>query len=254
MRIQKIYPIASLLWLASVMTQPLVSQTPPSGGPGGAAPATGPTITLAPGLNPVPDYGGLTVPPPAQKIPEGFTSLFNGVDLTGWHISHTARHGHTPDFHVAHGMILGTQNPLGGGGLLLSDKKYRNFEFYMEAKPDWGDDSGVFFRCTESGAAYQITMDFLPGGTMGRLIQEGGITLKSRGRPRPGRLGAEPGAHRALPAAAAADPIWACRSGSTKTGTRCAFASRATSRTSPSGSTINKSAMRPTLRTARSVG
>jgi hypothetical protein len=183
MRIHKICPIASLFWLASVMTQPLVSQTPPSGGQGGAPAAAGPTAVLAPGLNPVPDYRGLTVPPPPQKIPDGFTSLFNGVDLTGWHISRTARHGLTPDFHVAQGMILGTQSPLGGGGLLLTDKKYKNFEFYMEAKPDWGDDSGVFFRCTEEGAAYQITMDFLPGGTMGRLIQEGGITLKLAGAP-----------------------------------------------------------------------
>src|SRR6185436_13163681 len=51
----------------------------------------------------------------------------------------------------------------------------RNFEFYMEVKPDWGNDSGFFFRTTESGAAYQITLDYLPGGSMGRLISEGGI-------------------------------------------------------------------------------
>jgi len=186
MRIHKIYPIAALLWLASVWTLPLVPQTPPVGARGGAAAATGPTIILAPGLNPVPNYGDLTVPPPPQKIPDRFTSLFNGVNLTGWHISRTARHGHSPDFHVAHGMILGTQRPLGGGGLLITDKKYRNFEFYMEAKPDWNNDSGVFLRTTENGAAYQVTMDFLPGGTMGRLIQEGGLTLKLAGAPAPG--------------------------------------------------------------------
>jgi hypothetical protein len=60
----------------------------------------------------------------------------------------------------------------------------------MEAKPDWGNDSGVFFRCTEEGAAYQITMDYLPRGTMGRLIAEGGITVKLEGAA--GR-GATPG-------------------------------------------------------------
>jgi hypothetical protein len=184
-RIHKIYPVASLLWLASVVTLPLLPQTAPSGARGAAA-ASGPTIVLSPGLNPVPNYGDLTVSPPPQKIPEGFTSLFNGVNLSGWHISHVARHGHAPDFHVAHGMILGTQNPLGGGGLLITDKKYRNFEFYMEVKPDWGNDSGVFLRTTEDGAAYQVTMDFLPGGTMGRLIQEGGLTLKLAGAAAPG--------------------------------------------------------------------
>lgn len=148
----------------------------PAPAPAPAAPA-GPQITLAPGLRPVPDYRKNVVEPPAPKIPEGFTSLFNGKDLTGWHISKQARHGLTPDFHVAQGMILGTQRPFGSGGLLITDKKYRDFEFYMEVKPDWGNDSGIFFRTTESGAAYQITLDYLPGGSMGRMISEGGISF-----------------------------------------------------------------------------
>src|SRR5581483_9495519 len=114
-------------------------------GTGQGTPPAGPTITLGPGLNPVPDYREAKVDPLPANIPAGFTSIFNGKDLSGWHISKTARHGTTPDFHVAYGMILGTQNPLGRGGLLITDKKYRNFEFYMEANPDWGCDSGVFF-------------------------------------------------------------------------------------------------------------
>jgi hypothetical protein len=142
-----------------------------------AAPSTPaqPQIQLAPGLREVPDYRALVAEAPAPKIPEGFTSIFNGKDLTGWHVSTTARHGVQPDYHVAHGMILGTQRPLGSGGLLITDRKYRNFELYLEVKPDWGNDSGIFFRTTETGAAYQITMDYLPGGSMGRLIGEGGI-------------------------------------------------------------------------------
>ena len=134
-----------------------------------------PQITLAPGLRPVPDYRKVSAEPPPPVVPEGFTSIFNGRDLSGWHVSKTARHGVTPDFHVAHGMILGTQRPLGGGGLLLTDRRYGNFELHMEVKPDWGNDSGIFFRTSEEGVAYQITMDYLPGGSMGRLIGEGGI-------------------------------------------------------------------------------
>ena len=163
----------------------------------GAAPA-GPTITLGPGLNPVPDYREAKVDPPPANIPAGFTSIFNGKDLSGWHISKTARHGTTPDFHVAYGMILGTQSPLGRGGLLITDKKYRNFEFYMEANPDWGCDSGVFFRTTETGVAYQITMDYLAGGSMGRLISEGGFQVT-----RPGAAPAGAGGARGAAAGAA---------------------------------------------------
>jgi hypothetical protein len=143
-----------------------------------------PQITLGPGLREVPDYRAVSIDPPAPKVPDGFTPIFNGRDLTGWHISKEARHGVQPDFHVSHGMILGTQKPLGSGGLLLTDTKYKNFELYFEAKPDWGCDSGVFFRTTETGVAYQITMDYLAGGSMGRMIGEGGIQVGPAGRGR----------------------------------------------------------------------
>ncbi len=144
-----------------------------------------PTITLGPGLTPVPDYNQVNVPDPAPQVPEGFAALFNGKDLSGWHVSKTARHGHTPEFRVVHGVLVGTQHPYARGGMLVTDKKYRNFELTLEAKPDWGCDSGIFFRATESGAAYQITMDYLGtgNGNLGRMIGEGGISLAGgRGR------------------------------------------------------------------------
>jgi hypothetical protein len=105
-------------------------------------------------------------------IPEGFTSIFNGKDLTGWHVSKTNHHGTTPDYRVVHGMIVGNQNPIDKGGILLTDKKYKNFEVYMEIKPDWGNDSGLFLRSSEAGEAYQITLDYLPGGSMGGIYGE----------------------------------------------------------------------------------
>ncbi|MEO8482934.1 MAG: DUF1080 domain-containing protein [Acidobacteriota bacterium] len=178
---------------AQQAAQPAVSTAP-----------AGPQITLAPGLRPVPDYRKNVVEPPEPKIPAGFTALFNGKDLSGWHISKEARHGLTPDFHVSQGMILGTQRPFGSGGLLITDRKFRDFEFYMEVKPDWGNDSGIFFRTTEAGAAYQITMDYLPNGSMGRMISEGGITFGA-GRaagPAGPATGAPPSPVPAAPAAA----------------------------------------------------
>jgi hypothetical protein len=103
---------------------------------------------------------------PLPKIPIGFTPIFNGKDLTGWHISKTNHHGTTPDYHVLHGVVIGTQQPLGKGGILLTDKKYKNVEVYMEVKPDWGCDSGLFFWTDEDGGGYQVMLDYLPGGTM----------------------------------------------------------------------------------------
>jgi hypothetical protein len=106
------------------------------------------------------------------KIPEGFTPLFNGKDLSGWHVSKTNHHGTTPEFRVVHGLIVGTQNPLGKGGILLTDKRYKNFEVYMEVKPDWGCDSGLFLRASEAGEAYQVMLDYLPGGNLGGIYGE----------------------------------------------------------------------------------
>jgi hypothetical protein len=103
---------------------------------------------------------------PLPKVPVGFIPIFNGKDLTGWHISKTNHHGTTPDYHVMHGILLGTQNPLGRGGILMTDKKYKNVEVYMEVKPDWGCDSGLFLWTDEDGGGYQVMLDYLPGGTM----------------------------------------------------------------------------------------
>jgi hypothetical protein len=117
---------------------------------------------------------GFYVPPPdpGPQVPDGFTPIFNGKDLTGWHISRTNHHGTTPDYRVVSGVIVGTQNPRGKGGILLTDKKYKNVEVYMEVKPDWGCDSGLFLRSSEKGEAYQVTLDYLPGGTLGGIYGE----------------------------------------------------------------------------------
>src|SRR3954467_11005114 len=113
------------------------------------------------------------IEPAAPFVPAGFTALFNGHDLTGWHISTTNHHGTTPAYRVMHGLIVGSQNPLGQGGILLTDRKYKNVELYTEVKPDYGCDSGLFFRSNEAGDAYQVTMDYLPGGGMGGIYGEG---------------------------------------------------------------------------------
>ena len=148
--------LAGVLALVVVMV-PLFAQQQPPGQRGAAQGA----VQAAPAVA-VPTTNEESLP----KIPVGFTPIFNGKDLTGWHISKTNHHGSTPDYRVLHGIIVGTQQPLGDGGILMTDKKYRNAEVYMEVRPDWGCDSGLFFWTDESGGGYQIMLDYLPGGTM----------------------------------------------------------------------------------------
>ncbi len=104
------------------------------------------------------------------QIPQGFKPIFNGKNLKGWHISRTTHQGTTPNFFVKDGAIIGKEQPYGQGGLLLTDKKYKSFELYLEVKLDSMCNSGIFLRSNEGGAAYQVEL-VLPGHT-GDLLGE----------------------------------------------------------------------------------
>lgn len=99
------------------------------------------------------------------QIPQGFTPIFNGRNLQGWHISRTTHQGTTLGCEVKNNAICITQKPFGQGGVLLSDKKYKNFELYLEAKVDSMSNGGIFIRSSESGIAYQIEIDENAGST-----------------------------------------------------------------------------------------
>ena len=87
-----------------------------------------------------------------------FISIFNGKDLDGWHISRTSHQGTTGNFYVEDNAIILKQHPYGHGGVLLSDKKYSDFELFVEVKIDSFCNGGIFLRSTESGQAYQIEL------------------------------------------------------------------------------------------------
>jgi len=105
------------------------------------------------------------------KLPDGFTPIFDGKTLNGWHPSRTTRHGSTPHAFVENGDLVLKQQPYARGGLLFTNKEYRNFDLYLEVKEAWGCNSGIFLRSTEEGSAYQIELDQTRGN--GALIGEG---------------------------------------------------------------------------------
>ena len=117
---------------------------------------------------------GQTMETAAQlRVPVGFHSLLDGGNLAGWHVSKTNSHGSTPDWHMENSSLIGTQNPAGKGGILLTNRRYGNVEVYLELKPDYGCDSGLFLRSDEDGNAYQVMLDYLPGGNIGGIYGEG---------------------------------------------------------------------------------
>lgn len=127
----------------------------------------------------------LALPPlaaAAGEIPEGFTPLFDGETLEGWHISQENHHGNSQAWSVEDGVIVGTQDRPGNGGILLTDRSYGDFEVYLEIKPDWGCDGGLFLRSNEKGQAYQVMIDFLEGGVVGGIYGEGLRGVDGEGR------------------------------------------------------------------------
>jgi hypothetical protein len=106
-----------------------------------------------------------------SQLPQGYKPIFNGKDLRGWHVSRTSHQGTTPDFRVEDGVIAVTQKPYGQGGVLLTNKKYKNFDLYMEVKLDSFTNGGIFIRSSESGIAYQVEFDET-SGTTGNLLGE----------------------------------------------------------------------------------
>lgn len=104
------------------------------------------------------------------QLPPGFKSLFNGRDLKQWHTSRTSHQGTVGNFTADGGAIVLRQKPYGQGGVLLSNRKYKDFELYVEVKIDSFCNGGIFLRSSESGQAYQIELA-IPGGN-GSLLGE----------------------------------------------------------------------------------
>src|SRR2546430_1718777 len=79
-----------------------------------------------------------------KKKDDSYVSIFDGKSLTGWHVS--AKSGHSSksgkktggDWKIVDGYITGTQDMPGNGGIIVTDKKYKNFEDVLEMKNDFG--------------------------------------------------------------------------------------------------------------------
>jgi hypothetical protein len=92
-------------------------------------------------------------------------NLFNGKDLKGW----TVEGG---SWTVSGGVITCQQNPpgSGNGGLLKHEvAEFGDFEADLDVWPDYGCDTGLYFRINGSGIGYQMTIDYQLDNPMGEV-------------------------------------------------------------------------------------
>ncbi|MHC4995557.1 MAG: 3-keto-disaccharide hydrolase [Planctomycetota bacterium] len=112
----------------------------------------------------------------ATDVEPGYTPLFDGRSLDGWHTNAVkSAHGTGGRWGVEGGALVGEQEPpgSGNGGVLLTDRRFADFDLRLELKPDWGPDTGVFFRCAEDGSSLQMYVDYHENGNVGHLAGEG---------------------------------------------------------------------------------
>src|SRR5262245_41096095 len=110
---------------------------------------------------------------------EGFTPIFNGKDLTGWKVS--AKTGHSRasknttggKWVVEDGALVGSQDVPGNGGIIITEKEYGDFEVALEMNNDFGPDSGLFLRSTDTGKCYQAMIDYHASGNLMGIYGEG---------------------------------------------------------------------------------
>ena len=79
---------------------------------------------------------------PAMAIEEGFTSLFNGKDLSGW-----KKVNGTGEYKIEGDAIVGFGKNIKANTFLRTEKTYKDFDFRFEMKfDDLSGNSGMMFR------------------------------------------------------------------------------------------------------------
>lgn len=114
---------------------------------------------------------------------EGYFSLFDGTLKGWWHSCLTGHSQGNPQgaiFRIGEDKgvkaIYSTQRGDGIGGLLMTKKKFTNYEIVFDIWPDYNNDGGIFNRTTAGGRCFQTVLDYIGGASMGGTWGEGGFT------------------------------------------------------------------------------
>jgi hypothetical protein len=119
------------------------------------------------------------IPKPEKFDETGFVPIFDGKSLTGWKVS--AKTGHSRaskntsggKWEAKDGVMLGSQDVPGNGGIIITEKEYGDYEIALEMNNDFGPDSGLFLRSTDEGTCYQAMIDYHAKGNLMGVYGEG---------------------------------------------------------------------------------
>lgn len=161
--------VKSLVLLGSVSALSVWAQPTPAPTTGDAPCADEPTGAVTDTVVSVPDA-------------DGYFNLFDGT-FKGWWQSCKTTHSQgsnqgaifrigTSDGKPA---IYSTQRGTSTGGLLMTKKKFIDYEIVIDFWPDFGNDGGIFNRTPANGRCFQTVLDYIGSAAMGGTWGEGGF-------------------------------------------------------------------------------
>jgi len=100
-----------------------------------------------------------------QPDADGWISLFNGKDLTGWKISDGG------EWKVVEGEIVTPPKV----SHLFTDKEFKNFEYKVDAKTEPGSNSGLYFHTKFEGGFPKTGFEVQVNQTHGDPVKSGSL-------------------------------------------------------------------------------
>lgn len=99
---------------------------------------------------------------------DGYYSLFDGSTAKGWWQSCVTAHRGPAKWKVVPELkaIFSSQNGQ-DGGVLMTNKKFVNYELVWEFWPTFGNDGGIFNRTPKEGKCFQTVLDYIHDASLG---------------------------------------------------------------------------------------
>lgn len=133
------------------------------------------------------------------EIPEGFTAIFNGEDLTGWHgmphfdlrklaeMPEEERVAKLKEWNADAAAHWSVENGElvndGHGAYLVTDKHFGDYEFVVEYKTVPSADSGIYLKGTPQVQIWDYTESTERSWSLGANLGSGGLWNNSKGAP-----------------------------------------------------------------------
>lgn len=103
---------------------------------------------------------------------DGWVTVFDGASLEGW-TTVGGRYDGKAVWTVEEGVIVGREGENHAGGLIYTERDYRNFEIELDVWISYPFDSGVFVRMRPETKGAQLTLDYRPTGEIGGVYSDG---------------------------------------------------------------------------------